>query len=114
MTRAVVNSPRSQGMTREGREVRHQEHVGLGDAGEAGDRGAVDPLAAFDRRARRLGRDRHALDDAHDVGELEVDELDALVLDPGEDLVGGRALTQDGFADGVLGWCSHAKLLELG
>ena len=95
MTRAVVCSPALPGDDGEGGEVRHQEHVRFGDAGEAGDRGAVDPLPAVDDVLEDRGRDRHALDDAHDVGELQVDELDALLLDPVEDLLLARAVAQN-------------------
>ena len=68
----------------------------LGDAGEAGDRGAVDPLAAVDDVAEDGGGDGDALDDAHDIGELEVDELDAFGFDPGEDLFLRRRFAEDG------------------
>ena len=50
------------------------------------------------------GRDGDALDDAHDVGELEVDELDAFGLDPGEDLILRRGFAEDGLpADACFG-----------
>ena len=83
------------GDDREGREIGHQVHVGFGDAGESGDRGAVDPLAAFDDVLEDAGRNRDALDDAHDIGELEIDEPDLLALDAVEDLFLGRSRARE-------------------
>ncbi len=79
----------------EGREIRDQEHVGLGDAGEPGDRRAVDPLAAVDDVLENLHGNRDALDETHDVGELEVDELDLVFLRPAENFFLARAFAQD-------------------
>jgi hypothetical protein len=62
--------------------------------GEALDRGAVEPGAVANRALELVDRDRHRLDDAHDVGELELDEANALGLrafdlfDAGHRLVG--------------------------
>ena len=39
--------------------------------------------------------DGHALDVAHDVGELQVDELDAVLLDPIEDFLLARAFAKN-------------------
>jgi hypothetical protein len=64
----------------EGPHVRHEVLVALGDPGEALDRRAVEPGAVADRALELVDRDRHRLDDAHDVGELELDEPDAFFL----------------------------------
>src|SRR5947209_2396191 len=56
----------------EGADVRHEVHVGLGDAGEALDRGAVEPGAMLDRVGELVNRDSDTLYGAGDVGELQV------------------------------------------
>ena len=61
----------------EGGHVRHQVLVALGDPGEALDRAAVEPRAVADRALELMDRDRDRLDEAEDVGELELDEADA-------------------------------------
>ena len=65
---------------REGPHVRHEVLVALGDPGEALDRRAVEPRPVADRALELVDRDRHRLDDADDVRELELDEPDALGL----------------------------------
>ncbi len=74
----------------EGREVGHQEHVALGDPGEAGDRRAIKPLAVLDDILEEVDRDRHQLGDAHHVSELEADELDRLALAGFQHLIRAR------------------------
>ena len=64
----------------EGPHVRHQVLVALGDPGEAFDGRAVEPRAVPDGALQLVDRDRHRLDDADDVRELELDEPDALGL----------------------------------
>ena len=64
----------------EGRHVGHQVLVALGDPGEALDRRPVEPGPVLDRALELVDRDRHRLDVADDVGELELDEADAAVL----------------------------------
>ena len=76
-TRAGALEPRD---LREGPHVRHEVLVALGDPGKALDRRAVEPRAVADRALELVDRDGHRLDGAHDVGELELDEADALGL----------------------------------
>jgi hypothetical protein len=73
-----LTAPRQQ---REGRRVGLGQHVGLVDAGETLDRGAVeaDPLGERTLELRR--RDRHGLEHAQDVGEPQSDEPDVALLD---------------------------------
>ena len=60
--------------------VRLEPLVALGDAREALDRAAVEPGAVLDRAGELVQRDRDALDDAQDVGELELHEADVVFL----------------------------------
>ena len=64
----------------EGRQVRDQEHVRLGDARKAFDARAVEPLAVLDRLLQLVHRNLDALHLSHDVGELEADEAQVAVL----------------------------------
>jgi hypothetical protein len=64
----------------EGVHVRLQVLVALGDAGEALDRAAVEPRPVLDRIGQLVERDGDALDGADDVGELELDEADVVLL----------------------------------
>ena len=48
-------------------------------AGESQDRRAVEPLATLQSHIELSHRYGDTLDNAHDVGELQVDELDAVV-----------------------------------
>ena len=67
--------------------VRHQEHVGLLDLLEAPDRRAVEPGALLEAVQRQLvRRHRVVLHQAGQVGEAEIDDLDALGLDQAQDL----------------------------
>ena len=68
------------GDLREGVHVRLQPLVALGDAREALDGAAVEPGAVLERALQLVERDRDALDDAHDVRELELDEADVVLL----------------------------------
>ena len=61
-------------------EVGHEEHVGLGDAGEALDARAVEPLAVLDRLLQLVHRHLDRLHLADDVGELEADEAQVAFL----------------------------------
>jgi hypothetical protein len=72
--RTVAALPRD---LREGRHVRHEVLVALGDPGEALDRRTVEPRSVADRALELVDRDRHGLDDANDVRELELDEANA-------------------------------------
>jgi hypothetical protein len=67
--------------------VGHQVLVALGDPGEALDRAAVEPRPVADGPLELVDRDRDGLDDAEDVGELELDEADAALAGVG-DLLG--------------------------
>jgi hypothetical protein len=73
--------------------VGHQQHVGGLDALPAGDRGAVERMAVFEL-VHAEGGDRHAnvLFLAARIGEAEVHELDFLVLDQLEYVLGGHEL----------------------
>ncbi len=64
----------------EGAHVRHEVLVGLGDPGEPLDRRPVEPGPVPDGAFHLVDRDRHGLDDAEDVGELELDEADPVRL----------------------------------
>ena len=72
--------PGSQGISAEGVEVGHQEHVRLGDAREALDARAVEPLPVLDRLFQLVHRYLDRLDLADDVGELEADEAEIALL----------------------------------
>src|SRR5690606_29706278 len=74
------------GDQRVGVAIGHQEHIALGDAGKAGDRRAVEPDAVGQGLADLTLRNGDVLDDAHDVGELQADELDAILIEPRLDL----------------------------
>ena len=88
MTRAVPRlpsgpaprSPPLPGDLREGVHVRRQPLVALGDAGEALDRGAIEPGPVLERLLEPVERDGDALDDAEQVGELQLDEADVPLL----------------------------------
>ena len=68
------------------RRVGHQDHVRLLDLLEPPDRRAVEAVAVLERRlAQHPRRDGDVLHDAGEVAEAEVDELDALRLDHGQD-----------------------------
>ena len=75
--RADARLPRDRA---EGGQVGHQEHVRLGDPGEALDARSVEPLAVLDRLLQLVHRDLDALHLAHDVGELEADEAQVAVF----------------------------------
>ena len=64
----------------EGREVGTQIHVRLLDADEAFDRRAVEHDLAVERLGELAVGDLDVLDDAEDVGELQAQKLDALLL----------------------------------
>ena len=67
--------------------VRDELHVGLGDAGETADRGAVEELPVHEEVVvDGLGGEVEVLLDPRHVGEPDVDEDDVLLLDEGEDL----------------------------
>ena len=63
----------------EGRGVRHRHHVGLIDASEALDRGAVEADAFFEGLGQLLYGDGDALQGAEDVCEPEADEFDVML-----------------------------------
>ena len=64
-----------------GAAVRHHEHVGGLDALPAADGRAVEPQALFeDVLAQLAERDGEVLPDAEEVGELQIDKLDLVVL----------------------------------
>jgi hypothetical protein len=72
-----------------GGRVRDQLHVGLVDRLEAADRRAVEHLAVLEGVGVERGRrQREVLHDAGQVAEADVDELDALLGDVLEDVVG--------------------------
>src|SRR5690606_18751545 len=91
-------------------EVRLEVHVRFGDASETGDGGTIDPLAALDDVGEPLRREGHLLDDAHDIGELEVNELDPLALDLRKDFFGIRPFAQQRLA-GVFHHRGHVHQL---
>ena len=82
------------GDRRKGRQVRDQEHVRLGDACEALDAAAVEPLAVLDRLLELVHRHLDRFDLAHDVGELQADEAQVALL--GELQGGGEILVGHG------------------
>ena len=72
-----------------GRHVRDELHVGLVDRLEPADRRAVEHLAVGEEvRVEGLGRHVEVLHDARQVAETDVDELDVLVPDEGQDFLG--------------------------
>src|SRR5665648_834057 len=72
-----------------GADVRHEFHVRLVDRLEPADRRAVEHLAlGEERRVSRLGGHIEVLHHTRQVAEPDVDELDALLLDEGHDLIG--------------------------
>ncbi len=75
--RAMAGLP---GDLREGVHVGAQPLVALGDPGEALDRAAVEPGAVLDGALELMQRDGDRLHDAQDVGELELDEADVVLL----------------------------------
>src|SRR5690606_21633508 len=70
-----------------GIEVGHEVHIALGDAGEPLDGGAIEPHAGVEAFGQFRLRARDALDDARDIGEPQVDELDTPVLDGLQDVI---------------------------
>ena len=60
--------------------VRHRDHVGLVDPGEALDRRAVEPDALLEGRLQLGRRHRDALERAQHVGEPQPDEPDVPLL----------------------------------
>ena len=73
------------------RRVRHQQHVGGLDALPAGDRGAVEGVAELELLlVEVLHRHGDVLLLAAGIGEAEVDELDFLVLDELQYVIGGH------------------------
>ena len=71
--------------------IRHQQHVGGLDALPAGDRGAVERVALLELvLVEVLHRHGDVLLLAARVGEAEVDELDLLVLDELQYVIGRR------------------------
>ena len=60
--------------------VRLEPLVALGDPGEALDGAAVEPGSVLERPFQLVQRDGDALDDPHDVRELELDEPDVVLL----------------------------------
>src|SRR6185312_1202951 len=70
--------------------IRDRDHVRLLDRVEARDRRAVEAHAVVERVFELADRDREALQVALDVREPEEDEVDALLLDPREDLLARR------------------------
>jgi hypothetical protein len=71
---------------RERAQVGLQVHVALVDARESFDGRAIEPEPILDRIPELMERNRHVLDDADDVGELQTDELDVRLLGAGEHL----------------------------
>ena len=65
---------------RERAHIRHEVLVALGDPRESLDRRTVEPRSVLDRALDLVDRDGHGLDRADDVGELELDEANALRL----------------------------------
>ena len=82
-----VVGPRVDG---EGVPGRHEVHVGLLDAREPLDRGAVELDLAVERLRELGARDLDVLDDAEDVGELQPHEPDVLRLADLQDLGLGK------------------------
>ncbi len=78
--RLAVLAPR-QDLQRGGIGQRH--HVGLLDPGESLDRRAVEAHALGHRRVEFVDRDDEGLEEAENIGEPQVDELDVLVDDRG-------------------------------
>ena len=76
----IGTDARLPGDGRKGRQVRHQEHVRLRNAGEALDAAAVEPLAVLDRLLELVHRylDRFHL--ADDVSELQADVAEIAVF----------------------------------
>ena len=76
----------------ERRQVGDKEHVRLGNARKALDAAAVEPLPVLDGLLELMHRDLHRFHLSHDVGELEADEAQVLLLGElersGEVLVG--------------------------
>jgi hypothetical protein len=64
----------------ERRQVGHQEHVRLRDAGEALDARAVEPFAVLDRLLQLVHRHLYRFHGADDVGELQADEAQVALL----------------------------------
>ena len=75
--RVIAAFPRHDG---ERRRVRVEVHIALGDPRKALNGAAVEPGAVIERIGQAMGRDSHALDNAYDVGELEVYKADLLPL----------------------------------
>ena len=68
--------------------VGHGDHVRLLDAVEAGDRGPVEAHAVLEGARQLVPADREGLQLPEDVREPEADELDVLLLNPLEDVLG--------------------------
>ncbi len=76
--------------------VREQEHVRLLDLLEAPDRGAVEAVALGEAvLGQGVGGNGEVLHEPRKIAEAEVDDLDALALDEGQDLGGGALLQLD-------------------
>ncbi len=65
----------------QGRGIGHRDHVGLLDACEALDRRSVEAHAFVHRGLEFVGRDHERLQEAENVGEPQVDELDLILAD---------------------------------
>ena len=83
--RAVRVAIRLPGDDGKGVQVGHEVHVALADARKALDRRAVEPDAVLEQVADLADRDGHALDHAHDVGELQVDKAHASLANDAQD-----------------------------
>src|SRR5919199_2579636 len=70
-----------------GIEVGHKVHIAFGDPRKSLDRRAVEPDAMIEHILDLADRNRHILDDADDVGKLQVEELDVLLLNQIANLV---------------------------
>jgi hypothetical protein len=57
-----------------------QVHVTLGNAGKTFDGGTVEPDAVFERRRQLVRRDGDIFNNAHDIGKLQVNELDVILF----------------------------------
>ncbi len=95
--RAGTALPRDLG---EGRHVRHEVLIALGDPGESLDRRAIEPGPVGHGALELVNRDRDRLDVPDDVRELELDEPDTAcrgVPDPGDRIrvLGRHRATRD-------------------
>src|SRR5665213_2522383 len=78
---------RTPGQHREGRGVRHRDHVRLLDRVEAGDRGTVEAHPGLERPIELGGVDRERLQLADDIGEPQANEADLALGDDRPDIL---------------------------